>query len=168
MRTSDIEIAVASHFNWRQNIIVPNVSWGLFGDGREIDLAIVRPSGWLVEVEIKITASDIKADLRKRHWRLNMQQKDKPTHWHKYIKQSWFAVPHDVGNQELIPEYCGILQVQSSHIHPGEFEVRTICAPRVNPDAVKLTPEQISTVLRLGTMRIWTLRDALRRRQQKQ
>lgn len=77
MRTSDIEIAVASHFNWRQNIIVPNVSWGLFGDGREIDLAIVRPSGWLVEVEIKITASDIKADLRKRHWRLNMQQKDK-------------------------------------------------------------------------------------------
>lgn len=55
----DIELATASHFDSRANLIVPNISWGM-GLDHEIDLAIVNPkSGYMREVEIKISKSDL-------------------------------------------------------------------------------------------------------------
>jgi hypothetical protein len=62
----DIEIAVAEHFNSRQNLIVPNVHWGWMLQ-YEADMVILRQSGYAVEVEIKVSAADIKRDLRKHH-----------------------------------------------------------------------------------------------------
>jgi len=70
LKTSDIEFAVAKYFNFRKNLIVPNVSWGF--NIHECDLLIVRKSGYAIEVEIKISKSDFKADFKKIHKRLGV------------------------------------------------------------------------------------------------
>ena len=44
-----IECAVAECFGVRNNIIVPNVSWGFFAT-HEADMIIINKSGYLTEV----------------------------------------------------------------------------------------------------------------------
>ena len=44
--------------NIRTDIVVPNLSWGLLN--HEADLAIIRKSGYLTEIEIKRSYQDLK------------------------------------------------------------------------------------------------------------
>lgn len=148
LRANQVEMAVAHFFDARRNIIVPNVSWG-FGLPFEIDLLVVRPTGYAIEVEIKVVASDIRADLTKdRH--LSGRK-------HKMLKQRWFAVPESLADNPDIPKDCGILSVAESGptlIH----RVTTIRAAANNPRAVKLTDAQLITLCRLAALRIWSLK----------
>jgi hypothetical protein len=146
-----IELAVAQHFNARINLIVPNVSWGFF-HGREADLLILTPRNWLTEVEIKTSVADVRNDLKKRH-----------DHWDPKVKQCWFAVPAGVDTAD-IPEHYGILEVQPQRRHYRNGTVHRIVsvrAPRINPQARKLTDKERLHLLHLGCMRIWTLKQAL-------
>ena len=64
--THKIEVALANHFNYRLNLIVPNISWGAF-IWHECDLFIVSKAGYCTEIEIKISKSDLKKDFEKKH-----------------------------------------------------------------------------------------------------
>jgi hypothetical protein len=66
LHARDIEVAVANWYGHRANLIVPNVWWG-WGMRYEADLVVLRPSGCVEEVEIKVTASDIRAERKKSH-----------------------------------------------------------------------------------------------------
>ena len=95
MNTIDIEIAIANHFDYRRNIIVSNVSWGM--NIHECDLLVLTKSGYATEVEIKISKSDILRDKNKIHG-----------HIHKKIKKLYFAVPENLRNcVDFIPERAG-------------------------------------------------------------
>jgi len=118
MTSQEIERRIAVYFGFRQNLIVPNVSWGFFRNGQEVDLLIVRPSGFAIEVEIKTTASDIKADLKKKH-----------QHISKRIKQTWFAVPEKLQDNADIPLHFGVLGV-------AEDKIKTVRVAKVNADVV--------------------------------
>lgn len=150
MNALDIEIAVARHFGWRNNIIVPNVSWGLLD--YEADMVIVRPSGWAIEVEIKVSRNDIKADLEKWH-----------NHGAKCFQRFYFAVPDELKDDPNIPAHAGIISV-------GDYEGRKRLSceiHRVAPlrrDAHKLDESKIRKLLELGTMRIWSLKEHARSR----
>lgn len=141
MTAKHIEYSVASLFGYRQNNIVPNVSWG--AGLHECDLLIILKSKWAVEVEIKISKSDMKADLKKKHN-------------HKSIKigELYYAMPKDIYEQckDLIPEHAGIITVDE--YNRASF---ARCAKK-NPDARKMTDEEISGILRLGNMRTWSMR----------
>ena len=54
MHAGDIEIAIANHLNTNQNLIVPNISYGL-GFHYELDLLVVTKSNYADEIEIKIS-----------------------------------------------------------------------------------------------------------------
>lgn len=101
----DIEIAVHLELNPRKNLVVPNVSWGLL-HGHEADLLVVYPSGWMSEVEIKVTAQDIKADTQKRKWVWSMDPR---------IHEFWFAVPEALKDHPYIPEFAGIFSVYDAY-----------------------------------------------------
>lgn len=58
---TQIELGLAQYFNFRNNVIVPNVSWGLLN--HEADLLILNKSGYLTEIEIKRTPSQYEKDL---------------------------------------------------------------------------------------------------------
>ena len=145
----DIEIIVARHFNWRQNIIVPNISWGLLNWGHEVDVLIIHPSGWADEVEIKVRASDIRADTKKRHRQRGRED---------ILKRLWFAVPENLSDHPDIPDDAGILAYRKLD---GGAILITKRGPRSNKYARKLTKPEIEKALHLGCMRIWHLKEAL-------
>jgi len=80
---TQIELGLAQYFNFRNNVIVPNVSWGLLN--HEADLLILNKSGYLTEIEIKRSWADFLADFRKRH-----THEDTKVSWHYY------AVPESI------------------------------------------------------------------------
>ena len=109
---------------------------------------IVRPSGYCVEVEIKVSAADIKRDRLKHH-----------QHRHRLLRQSWFAVPESLSQHPDIPEAAGVIAVtENEH---GQKYCTTVRAGAINKDAVKLSDKQVRDLGRLAAMRIWTLKAAL-------
>lgn len=145
MNASEIEIALSGHINFRQNLIVPNVSYGMLP--YEADLVIVRPSGYAVEVEIKVSASDIRADLKKRHH-----------HESRYFRELWFAVPLALAGHPDIPERAGIYAVTIDTW--GCYRVKAVRRGHRNPLAKRRTTEDLLRVAHLGCMRVWSLKHA--------
>lgn len=66
MKTIELEIAIMEYFGIRQNLIVPNVSWGMNGL-HECDVLILSKAGYATEVEIKISKPDLLKDRDKKH-----------------------------------------------------------------------------------------------------
>jgi hypothetical protein len=149
LRATDIEIVVARHFHWRQNLIVPNVSWGIWDLGYEADMVVLRPSGYALEVEIKVTKSDIKADLSKRH-----------THNSKLFRELWFAVPAKLAGDPNIPKRAGILAIHERY-HGDGWTAIPERMPQRNKEAVQWDQERRDKLLHLGCMRIWSLKEHL-------
>jgi hypothetical protein len=140
MTAKTMERAIASYFDWRANLIVPNVSWGLFL--HECDLLILSGKGYATEVEIKISAGDLKKDLKKYHG-----------HYDNRIKYLYFAIPPKLLKYiEYIPKRAGILIVTSS------MRVFEVTKPEQNTNAKAFTDEERYKMARLGALRIWNLK----------
>jgi hypothetical protein len=141
--TPEIELAVANFLNIRVNIIVPNIHWGLLP--YETDLFVLSKTGYATEIEIKVSASDLKADKLKKH-----------THSSPLIRKLYFAMPESLEKHiEHVPAKAGIFLVD----YYGR--VKEIRKPKINTAARKLTDKEIHQVLRLGNMRTWGLRKKL-------
>ena len=147
--TLEIETAVANYFGYRRQIIVPNVWWGL-GFNHECDMLVVDVrTGYAKEVEIKISRSDLKADSKKGH-----------LHTSPKIKRLYFAVPQRMTKDiDLVPARAGILIVSNTG------EVRKHREAKPNEHARPLTQKEQLKLAHLGTMRIWSLKQEIRRLQ---
>ena len=77
---NQIECALAKYFDIRKNIIVCNVYFGLLK--YEADMLVMNKTGYLTEIEIKRSLSDLKADFSKKH-----------KHNDKKIKAFYYCVP---------------------------------------------------------------------------
>ena len=138
----DIELACYDHFDYRRNVIVPNVFWGL-GFRHEIDVLVLRPSGYGVEIEIKVSKSDLKRDLKKRGG-----------HGGAFIREVYFAVPTDLAETaiEIIkPEY-GVLA------YNGDLQI--IRKPK-SMSCRKCSDSERAKLLHLGVMRVVRLKQQL-------
>jgi len=143
INSRDIEILLSHYFDFRKNIIVPNVSFGLFV--HECDMLVVTPSRYAYEIEIKTSKSDMKADLKKRHG-----------HHSDKIKKFYFAIPCSLlSSINLIPDRAGILSVNKR----GRLEQ---IRPAQNQECRKLSDYEYYHLLHLGCMRMWTLKDTIR------
>jgi hypothetical protein len=148
--TIEIETRLAGYFNYRQNIIVPNISWGL--NLHECDLLVLRKSGYATEIEIKISKSDLKADLKKGH-----NHTDKANR----ISELYFAIPdYMIDCVYLIPEDAGILILKrNQYYHHFNFlEVKRLRKAKINKNRSKFCDNEILKLAHLGTMRIWKLK----------
>jgi hypothetical protein len=150
MKCLDIEVAVATYFQPRQHfVIIPNAAWGL-GFRHELDLLIVRKSGYAIEVEIKVSRSDLKRDVLKRHG-----------HQSRYIKELYFAVPEKLveAAKEFAPERAGIIGVGDAvDGHP----CHTHRPSTPNRDALPFNDRMMKDAARLGALRIWDLKRSVR------
>ena len=65
LSTKQIELVLhnSGFWNKRSDIMIPNLSWGLLN--HEADFVVITKSGYLTEVEIKRSFSDLKADFKK-------------------------------------------------------------------------------------------------------
>lgn len=145
--SADMEHEVARYFNWRQNLIVPNVSWGL--GLHECDLLICSKSGYCTEVEIKISRADLIKDKEKSHG-----------HKSNKIKYLYFAIPEALDKPEIIehiPERAGILVVYWWE-YGGHYKVKYTREPVKNACCRALTGEEQYKMASLGAMRVWDLK----------
>lgn len=147
LTTPELELLVVDHFGTRQNIIVPNVSWGLLN--HEADLLVCRPSLWAEEVELKISKADLKRDRDKDRGRGHKTS--------KLIRKLWFAVPEALAEMEEIPEWAGIIKAVYDPQRKYWY-TQTVRAPKVIKGARKLTLEELHQLMRLGVFRVWTLK----------
>lgn len=158
IKSTHIEIAIAKHYGWRQNIIVPNVSWGF--SCHECDMLIINKSGYAIEIEIKTTKYDLLKDKQKKH-----------NHNDDRIRELYFAVPSKLRDIALqnIPERAGLFVISNHH---SEYDSQLyIYDAQIVRNAIKnkytkpLTIDEINLITRLGCMRIWNLKNKLIQKQ---
>jgi len=140
LNISKMELILARFFNYRQHMIVPNVSWGFHI--HECDLFIITKAHYAYEVEIKISKQDLKNDLKKRHM-----------HEDNRIRKLFFAIPEELNNDYIkyIPERAGIIVVNDNRCAIEK-------AAKTNKAAKKLTDQDCINISRLGVLRYWKLR----------
>ena len=143
----EIEIAIADFFGYRQNVIIPNVSWGM-GLSYEADMIIISASRFCTEIELKVSKSDLKADAKKWKWKLHNTGKG-------IIRRRFFGIPRTLLDAvEFIPIECGVI----SFTEAGS--VFTVRAASLRP-ARPLTEKEYLHALHLASMRTWTLKKHL-------
>jgi len=147
-----MEVAVAKLVGWRQNVIVPNVSWGL-GLGHECDVLVLDGKNRFTEIEIKISVPDLKKDFRKPHG-----------HSSAIISRLVYAVHESVlaAALQIVPARFGLIAVKWDD--GVGFKARWIRQCRHRANAKPVPAETVSKFMALGCMRIWTLKAALIRK----
>ena len=141
---AEIEFAIATqYFNTRQNLIVPNVSWGL--GLHECDLLVLTTAGYAYEVEIKVSKADLVKDKLKKHG-----------HSSNSIKKLYFAIPAKLAKHiEHIPRHAGVIVVTTTGL------CRLIAEAEMNKHAPKFSDAERLQLARLGALRIWGMKEKL-------
>jgi hypothetical protein len=149
--TSEIEILLANFFEYRRNLVVPNISWGM--GLHECDLLVLSQKGYLTEIEIKISKADLIRDKLKDHG-----------HRSTLLRRLYFAIPIKLMPFiEHVPERAGIIVVEKYMSSTGLWRPTAHIkrAATINVSAPKATPEQRFNMARLGALRIWSLKSAI-------
>lgn len=151
----EIELALIKvrEFNIRQNIVVPNVSWGFLN--HEADLLIMSKSGYLTEIEIKRSLSDLKADFRKDH-----------DHSDERIKYFYYCVPESLLQNaiDLCIEHKRIVSGIITYSEDAHIRFNAVPYYEGRGSSCRQLPcrklfiEEQLQVSRLGCMRVWSLK----------
>lgn len=193
MKWSERTIAAAlaqQTFNRKYLVVVPNCNW----TGYEADILSVTENLRLIDVEIKISRADLRADARKSKWwhsqyvgqprrvdefnaagrlvrsrRLYAQQFELRT-WPRRVWKHYYALPAEIWTDDLLPSLgsaaSGVLLLTED-----AAGLRITCRRPAKPcsDADKLTPAAAVYLARLASLRMWDaykMVDALRARQE--
>ena len=154
---TEIEVALAEHdyFSYVKNVVAFNVlgETSKLPLWHECDMLVLRPSGYLIEVEIKRSWSDFLADFHKKHHHGCGDQQS-------LVKELWFCVPEGCLEdakaklEEAGQPYSGIVTYDEElklKLHGGYLL----------SNYRKLTIEEQFQVARFGAMRCVKLRKKL-------
>lgn len=152
LSTLEMEIALMSFLKIRQNLIVPNVHWGL--QLHECDILLLTKTGYAMEVEIKVSKHDLKNDKKKWHRKV-MHEKN---HMHRKIARFFYAVPEELKEEALkeIPDAAGLYTVKRGPF--GRYIVREVKKCKRNSYAKKWSEKDRYNLARLGALRILNLK----------
>ena len=141
-------------------VLVDNCSW----TGYECDVLGVTTDLRIIDVEVKISRADLKADAKKDKWWHRMTwgaPKDAVTHPRKVWKH-YYALPKEIWKPELLDclpsTASGILLLdRDGYPRQGGQAMRVECVRRATPakDAYRLKPEEVMDIARLANLRMW-------------
>jgi hypothetical protein len=151
-------------FKHKHLVVVPNC----YFPGSECDILVVRTDLRMIDVEIKISRSDLKADAQKDkwfdHWTwedgcpwLPMEQRPAPTKRShpKRIWKHYYAMPAEIWTPELeefIQPASGVVLLKDHKTQPFAVIHRQA---KPSKDASKISMEELCDVARLSTVRMW-------------
>lgn len=146
-------------FSHRHLIVCPNTYW----PGSETDLLIVRTDLRLMEVEIKISRADLKADKLKDKWfdrpitwGLGTQRPEGTPRTHpRRIWKHYYCMPDKVwaeGLESEVPPTSGIILMRDHKTHPGCW-LRRQAKP--SKDAERITHEELADIARMQSTKMW-------------
>lgn len=144
-----IQAALAHFFNWRVNLVFPNVqpwSW-------ECDILLVTRAMKLWEVEVKTSLGDWKADALKGKW--------SHPNWSN-ISRFYYAIPKTLLIEEygvwvpptFVPEFAGLLTLEQ---HRDRVKVVEIRKPKTLGNYT-LKPQKLTKLYRSAYFRYWATR----------
>src|SRR5690625_4378677 len=85
MTTLEVELHLMEHFDFRQKLIIPNVTDASQLVKFETDLLILSKSNYAHGIEIKVSLSDFKKDFEKKHIQsMDMERYFKPLRFFSY------------------------------------------------------------------------------------
>jgi hypothetical protein len=147
LKAAEMEVAIADRFDLRKNILVPNIQAGM--GLHEVDVLMLRPTGYATEFEIKISKGDLMKDFKKDHH-----------HASNMINEMYYAVPMNLvrHTMRVIPKEMGIVGVLRT---PQGFKTDIIREAVPNKDARKWTDAERMQLLRLAYIRSWQYRKKL-------
>lgn len=167
MRWTEREIARTLYlhaFNGKHLVVVPNC----YFPGSECDLLVVRDDLRMMDVEIKISRSDLKADAGKDKWLdvwqhrvgqpyLYPEQRPAPTpRTHpRRIWKHYYAMPESVWKPELaefIQPTSGVILLRQGGSRPY---ARIERQAKPSKDADKISMADLCQIARLSTVRMW-------------
>lgn len=156
----------------RSVLAVPNCMW----PGSECDLLVVTQNLRVIDVEIKISRSDLKADINKDKWyhrwdwRKDGEWKgpwnERPRRrreWPNRVWKHYYCLPRDIWKPEfveIISPASGVLLVYESNA-TGNLLVASERRAKPCRDADKISAEQAIDVARLAGLRMWDALAAL-------
>lgn len=153
---------VRQTFERRHLVIVPECNW----TGAEADLLVVTQDLRIIDVEIKISRSDLKADAAKDKWYTRWDwradrpagadPRGAPRMWPRRVWKHYYCLPKEIWKPELLEclpsPASGVLLV-------AQIESRFFvsCARRATPckDAEKIGPSDAVDIARLASLRMW-------------
>ena len=160
---------LARHTFGRQHlVVVPNCTW----PGSECDLLVVTPNLRVIDVEIKISRADLKADAKKDKWYHSWDwrtdgnydaEKRKPRDWPQKVWKHYYCLPKDIWDDSLLEclpsPQSGVLLM---HNHRGndDFLIRVARPAKPDRKADRISPEDAVDIARLASLRMW---DALQK-----
>ena len=147
----EIELLIISldEFNIRKNIVVPNVSWGFLN--HEADILVLSKSGYLTEIEIKRSLSDLKADFKKGH-----------DHSDERIKSFFYCVPESLFQQTIDLCVLNERSINGVITYTDDNRIKINYHPLYYGKITsgrKLFLEEQLQIARLGSMRVWKMQD---------
>lgn len=167
MTTKDIEKALFNFFDYRRNLVIYNITELSTLVRFETDILSLSNAGYATGVEIKISKSDLKNDLKKNQWARAMglkghiYKKMSPDKWLEFYfepyKYFYYAVPYNLVQDTIkqVPEWCGIMSVYKNKDNPAVVSI--IRKPKIIGNK-KWSEKDKFKLARLGLLRIYNLR----------
>lgn len=140
----------------RRYVCCPNVSWSMLP--WEADLIAMSESGYLTEVEIKISHSDLKRDMKKaKHQRVNGWGSDRIKFFYYAMPAKVHALAEAAGTLDLLPAHAGVVVVERGLIPNGHSDR---CVVKKIAEAQRARPMRDGEKLelyRLISFRYWDM-----------
>lgn len=162
VRCIDIELAIFNLYDIRKHIIVPNVSDQMCLVPFETDILVLTQSGYATGFEIKVSKSDLKADLKKKQYTRFINKENgillQELYYAKKFKYIHYAVPKNLEETALsmIPEFVG-LYVYENFEYPKLPTFKCVKEAKKLKTQSWLKKDRIE-LMRLGCMRMHSLK----------
>lgn len=164
VKTLDIELAIMREFDFRTNLIVPNISSTMNVVPFETDMLVLNKNSYAHGFEIKVSKSDLKADFKKRHHKEIDEFRNGKTGKERFygkFKHFSYAVPEELSDYALglIPAFCGLYAFKKQD-YPYIGKFYCVRKPKRLFNYQWSNSERYE-VARLGTMRIYNLKRSI-------
>lgn len=168
-----IAAALADHFERKFLVMVPKCGW----TGHECDILAVTQNLRVIDIEVKISRADLKADADKAKWfhRWNYRI-DGPQHedaklrkrlWPKKVWKHYYCLPAAIWKDDLLASlpspHSGVLLINETGGHRNSFSLYAKRAARSCRDAEPISPEDAVDIARLASLRMWNTYRAMER-----
>lgn len=164
--------------NRRCVLLVDNCQW----TGHECDVLGVTTDPRIIDVEVKISRADLKADAGKDKWWHHLSAswqggkmvRPDPVHrdWPRRVWKHYYAMPEEIWKPELIAALgsaaSGVILLRegtraSGYNRDGVAVSSVKRRAKPNPDAYRLSQEEVMDVARLANLRMWDAYDRVAR-----
>ena len=154
----------ANAFARKYLCVVPNCSW----TGSECDLLVVTENLRIIDVEIKISRSDLKADAKKQKWQHGFDPEldggygnwgkhtPRKREWPDKVWKHYYAMPYEIWDDKLFESMpsttSGVILMHQQHgkIYPMVKRIAKPCR-----EAGQISAANAIDIARLASLRMW-------------